>query len=470
MTFSSVPFLFYFLPLALGAYFVSPWRNAALLAASLIFYAWGEPVLVLALLGSILVNHVLAQRIAVRRESWLLGIGIGANLALLGAFKYAAFLAAPVAGILNVDVSALADIRLPIGISFYTFQSISLLIDLWRRDAPAPRRFVDTALYIAMFPQLIAGPIVRYKSIADQLVSREHSIGRMADGITIFLQGLAQKVLLANLLAETADAAFGQVGQGGLTVAAAWVGLAAYTLQIFFDFAGYSNMAIGLGRLFGFELPRNFNFPYVSKSVTEFWRRWHITLSNWFRDYLYIPLGGNRVGRLRNAANLWIVFLLCGLWHGAAWAFVFWGALHGLFLVIERAFLGRWLARAPSVVAHAYLLLMVSLAWVPFRTEDVGGAMVYYGYLFGVSDAQAVRLGVDTLVSPGMLAILAIGAVAAMWPLVGKALPVLSEQKIPVKAFSVRLLIVRGGLAAGFVLCAIAIIGGSYNPFIYFRF
>ena len=471
MVFSSIPFLFYFFPIFIAIYYALPWKNAALLVASLLFYAWGEPVMVVVLLASLCVNHALGLRVAgAGGRNWLMG-GVVFNLLVLAAFKYAGFLAELVNASAGQSVLTIG-LQQPIGISFYTFQAISFLIDLRRKDAPPPRNFADTALYIAMFPQLIAGPIVRYKSIADQLQSRTHTAEKFADGARVFILGLAQKVLLANTFAEVADAAFD--AEVALSAGAAWVGLAAYSLQIFFDFAGYSNMAIGLGRMFGLELPQNFNFPYVAQSVTLFWRRWHMTLSGWFRDYLYIPLGGNRGSPWRTYANLWIVFLLCGLWHGAAIAFVFWGAFHGAFLVLERAFLGDWLARAPRLLRHIYLPLVVALGWVPFRTEHMGEAVDYYGALLGASGAEN-RLGVGDIASDGMGLIFLIGAVVALWPLVVEAGRVVAD-RLPqagnwlTNAELMRFGALQGALAILFLASAASLAGGAYNPFIYFRF
>jgi len=480
MTFSSVPFLFYFLPIFLGIYLVVPFRNAALLAGSLIFYAWGEPVLVLLLLASLVANHGFGRWVAASRDRRVLALGVSLNLLALGFFKYAGWivgLLAPALELLGLPHLADPDIRLPVGISFYTFQAISLLIDLHRRDAPPPRGLMDTALYISMFPQLIAGPIVRYKTIADQLRERQHSLEKFADGARVFILGLAQKVLLANTVAEVADEAFRgnalDPAGGALSVAAAWVGLLAYSLQVYFDFAGYSNMAIGMGRMFAFELPQNFNFPYVAQSVTEFWRRWHITLSQWFRDYLYIPLGGNRGSSTRTYRNLWIVFLLCGLWHGASLTFVFWGAFHGTFLVMERAFLGERLKAAPRLLRHLYLPLVAALGWVPFRTENFSDMSSYYAALAGLGPREVVRTASD-LMPDGMPLFLVIASIVALWPLVAeladKVRRSLPEMGDLAGVSQLRFWALQASLAILFVTCAAALVGGAYNPFIYFRF
>jgi alginate O-acetyltransferase complex protein AlgI len=489
MTFASIPFLFYFLPLFIAAYYATPAKNAVLLAGSLIFYAWGEPVLVLVLIASTIVNHAMGVRLAVRPRPLLLALGVAANLAALAGFKYLGFLAENVSLLIEAlggPAGAFTlETRLPLGISFFTFQSISFLIDINRRDAPAPRRWVDTALFIAMFPQLIAGPIVRFKTVEGQIRERKHTPERFADGARLFILGLAQKVLLANVFAWPADQAFGSDPQF-LSARAAWAGVICYTLQIYFDFAGYSNMALGLGRMFGFRLPRNFDFPYTAQSVAEFWRRWHITLSQWFRDYLYIPLGGSREGRFRTARNLVIVFLLCGFWHGAAWSFLAWGAYHGVFLVLERTGFGRLLAAAPALARHGYLLVVVALGWVLFRTESLAVAGDYYRALFDFARDAPLRW--KHIVSADAEYILVIGVVAALYPLVRRPVATmigglaraarrgaggLAHASPPSgRAAVAAAQTIAGyvGLTALLLLSATLLAGGVYNPFIYFRF
>ncbi len=486
MTFASIPFLFYVLPITLAAYWATvrwagAWKNAVLLAASLVFYAWGEPVLVLLLLASTMANHVLAQALARGSRPGLLALGVALNLAPLIGFKYLAFLAENLGLLLGaagaqpgVTAPLLGlEIRLPLGISFYTFQAISLLVDVHRRTAPPPRRWVDTALYVALFPQLIAGPIVRFKTIVGQLEGRRHDALRFSAGARLFVLGLAQKVLLANTFAVPADAAFGE-NPALLTAGAAWLGVVFYALQIYFDFAGYSNMAMGLGRMFGFRLPRNFNFPYAAASVTEFWRRWHVTLSAWFRDYVYIPLGGNRRGAGRTYVNLLAVFLLCGLWHGAAWAFVVWGLLHGAFLALERTPAGAVIRAAPRLLRHAYLLVVVLLAWVPFRTEDLGAALGYYAAMFGAPGERLVDAG--QIARDDTLYVLAIGLAAAFYPAWRPALRALARL-LREQLGSARPAVIAGRAAAAqaataaLLLASAALLaGGAYNPFIYFRF
>ncbi len=467
VTFASIPFLFYFLPTFLALYFLLPFRNLVFLLGSLVFYAWGEPVFILLLVASITMNHVMARILAARRTMQMLGIGVALNLAALGVFKYAGFFSEVILGAAGSSAPPL-DLHLPLGISFYTFQAISFLVDIYRRDAEAPERWLDTALFISMFPQLIAGPIVRFHTVAEQIHIRTHSLDRFASGARQFTRGLAQKILLANAFGQTADAAFGadlaQLGPG-----AAWLGLACYTLQIYFDFAGYSNMALGLGRMMGFDFPENFNFPYMSRSVTEFWRRWHMSLSRWFREYLYIPLGGNRHGPLRTYLNLSIVFLLCGFWHGAEWAFIIWGAWHGAFLVLERSPVGRIITALPLALRHVYLLLVVMLAWVPFRTEDWGQAMIYFRALLGQGGGS---VDLSQIYAPQLAILMPLGAIIAVWPLVVESRPAqwIAHQGSALAHPAPRVLLQPAWVLALLVLCAADLATGSYNPFIYFRF
>lgn len=480
MVFSSIPFLFYFLPVLLALYHLVPqrqtvWRNLVLLAGSLLFYAWGEGLYVLLLLGLVALNHFIAKSQAHRQNRGMLALGIAVNLIPLFWYKYSCFAAGMLvkglpflSGLLGSF--ALAESCTPqgqldmllLGISFFTFQSLSFHIDLFRKEAEPPQNFIGTALYITSFPQLIAGPIVRYQTVADQLRHREESAEKFVEGIRLFLLGLGQKVLIANTVALTADKIFNQ-NPADLSAPVAWLGLVCYTMQIFFDFAGYSNMAMGLGKMFGFNFPRNFDYPYMSRSIQEFWRRWHMTLSRWFRDYLYIPLGGNRKGEVTTWRNLWIVFLLCGLWHGAAWTFVLWGAWHGAFLVIERAGLGKLLERLPAVAGHFYMLLAVMLGWVLFRAENLSHALGYYGAMIGLSENPLYKT-TDNFISDGALFVLLAGILLATpWP---------ERLTIRVGRLSGHAGVAVGwlGLAAVFFLVVTMLAGDSYNPFIYFRF
>ncbi len=467
MVFSSIEFIFYFLPLTLIAYFLSPraLKNIILLLVSLIFYAWGELQYVWVMLASIAMNYVLALFLRGDRsiqDKTVVGIAVAGNLALLIFFKYATFI---LDNILGYDV--VLDIHLPLGISFFTFQAMSYVIDLYRGEARVERNPLNVALYIALFPQLIAGPIVRFNLIADELHSRPTTVDNFAAGMRLFVLGLAQKVLLANIVAAPADAIFA-ADPNTLRVETVWFGVVCYTFQIFFDFAGYSLMAIGLGRVLGFTFPQNFNYPYISKSVTEFWHRWHITLSTWFRDYLYIPLGGNRDGTLATYRNLLIVFVLCGLWHGAAWTFLVWGLYHGLFLVIERMGFRNWLGRLWSPLQHAYLLVVVMVGWTFFRCETIDAALHMLARMFGFG-GEGAFVGLDEYVNAEVLTVVIL-AIIFSTPLPARlfnALPVASVSALRANGSQF--------LQSAVVVCLILLVtaklmASAYNPFIYFRF
>jgi alginate O-acetyltransferase complex protein AlgI len=480
MLFSSTIFLFAFLPIVLASYFLSRspgWRNGVLLAASLFFYAWGETSHAFVLLVSIAANHAFAIGLDARRDlasgRRLLALAVAFNLLLLAGFKYANFFAdnldlALVA--LGIAPVALAPVHLPIGISFFTFQALTYVIDVHRGEAPVQRSLPRSALYIALFPQLIAGPIVRYREIAPQLGERLIDANDLAEGARRFVVGLAKKVLVANSLAVPVDAIFA-VPAGELHFSIAWLGVVCFALQIYFDFSGYTDMAIGLGRCFGFRFPENFDLPYTAHSVREFWRRWHITLSTWFRDYLYIPLGGSRRGGLRTHANLLAVFFLCGLWHGASWSFVIWGLWHGSFMVIERSRLGAGIARAPALLQRSYTLAVVLLAWVFFRADDLPHALAMLSAMAvpdrAVDSAYPLALYLDgKVVFFGLLALLG----SSPTPRAGLARLVAWGQGD------------KPRLGAGFawlrltatclllLACATSLAAGTHNPFIYFRF
>jgi len=456
MLFSSITFLFYFLPLFLLAYHLLPAPNLVLLLASLMFYAWGDPVRLPLLLFCIALNYGFGLAIGRRgpgRRLWL-GLGVAGNLALLIFYKYAGFLVAQwaaLAPLVGLAPPTIPEVALPLGISFFTFQGISYLIDIHRGIVVPQRSLLRFAMYKAMFPPLIAGPIVRYAVIADRVDHRSVTPALWVRGIEGFTIGLGQKVLLANTLAGPVDRLFA-LPAGELSIAAAWVAAFGYALQIYFDFAGYSNMAIGLGRMIGFELPANFNRPYAAQSVTDFWRRWHITLSTWFRDYLYITLGGNRGGPWRTGANLTLVFLLCGLWHGASWNFALWGLYHGAFLVLERIGLGRVLARLPTLARHAYLILVVVVGWVPFRAADFAQTGAVLRAMAGQTPAGGGVGLTGTFVTA-----LIVGSVAAVFPHDPGPL------RLPVSLRHVACLLLL-------VLSAASLAAGTYNPFIYFRF
>ncbi len=466
MVFSSTSFLFLFLPIFLAVYFIAPSirvKNLVTLFFSLVFYGWGEPWFVIVLLGSIAFNTIAAQRIDERagyaRTSGL-AISIGVNLSLLAIFKYANFLV----GNLNLFfepfgfVLPVPKIALPLGISFFTFHCLSYLIDVYRGRFAANRNPVEVALYISLFPQLVAGPIVRYKTVARQLRSRRHSLSRASIGARIFVIGLAQKVLIADQVAQVVDAVFDHTASPSLTEA--WLGLLSYTLQIYFDFAGYSNMAIGLGLVLGFTFPRNFRLPYIAQSITEFWRRWHISLSSWLRDYLYIPLGGSRKGALSTYRNLATVFVLCGLWHGASWTFVLWGVWHGAFLRVERVGRARLLLYLPPLARCAYTLLIVMFGWVLFRANDLAAAGRMYGSLFGQHGMGGIGFELHSVLSLSILLPLFAGCGLAFVPKWPK--PQVGDLTFEVAraAWSFCLL----------VLAVIYVAAGVYSPFLYFRF
>jgi len=470
--FSSPIFLFGFLPLVLLLYFAARGlsaRNAVLLVASLFFYAWGEQTFVLVLLASICANYLLGGRIerGPGRRRWL-AAAVAINLGLLAAFKYAAFAVETinhVTGSFGLPAFHVVSVHLPLGISFFTFQALTYVIDVYRGEVRAAPSLLHTALYVSLFPQLIAGPIVRYGLIADELVVRVTRRGDFARGVERFVVGLSKKVLVANHLAVPADAIFA-LPTSELTGPLAWLGALCYSLQIYFDFSGYSDMAIGLGRMFGLHFPENFAYPYVARSIREFWRRWHITLSTWFRDYLYIPLGGSRYGHLRTTRNLLAVFFLCGLWHGAAWTFVVWGLYHGAFLALERTRLGSALRRAPSILAHGYAAVVVMVGWVVFRADDLSRAAGYLQAMFGGAAGSGTIEHVGLYLTRDVAFWLLVGVVgstpaASRWAarLQGSA-----------EAEAVGVVFAPLGLALLFVASAAALAAGSYNPFIYFRF
>jgi len=471
LVFSSPVFLFLFLPAILAGYFLLPSlaaRNLLLLAGSLFFYAWGEVQYVLILLASIAANTYFGSRIARSAgaaRNWNLAAGIAANLALLGYFKYANFVVDNLNALLGAVGAAPLEhgvVHLPLGVSFFTFQAISYIVDVYRREAQVQENVLDVALYISLFPQLIAGPIVRYGFIADQLTGRETHLSDVAAGARRFTIGLAKKVLIANTVGEAADEIFAhQPAQ--LDPVLAWLGVLCYGLQIYFDFSGYSDMAIGLGRMFGFRFPENFRTPYASRSLREFWRRWHISLSTWFRDYVYIPLGGSRVRPLRVRLNLLLVFFLTGLWHGASWNFVIWGFFHGGFLALERTRFGEWLERLPAPLRHVYLLLVVGVAWVFFRSPDLGYSLGYLSAMAGVA-GHAQDGYFAALLTPKLTAAIAAG-IAFSFPW---------WQRVHLDALpangSARLAVQQTAWLVLFATCLLVVAGQSHDPFIYFRF
>jgi alginate O-acetyltransferase complex protein AlgI len=465
--FTEPSFLFVFLPLVLLLYFGAPKsaRNTVLTLASLAFYTLGEWRFLPFLVGSVAINYVFAiwieQTRARPHAKWVLALGIFSDLALLLVFKYAGWFAVNLNSVLAIahfSSVPVPHLLLPLGISFFTFHKISYKVDVYRGTTPAQRNVMTLALYILLFPQLIAGPIIRYHEVSDQLERRQVHAAEFASGVRRFILGLAKKMLVANSAAVVADNVF-SLPHDVLGMGNAWVGVTAYTLQIYFDFSGYSDMAVGLGRMFGFRFPENFEHPYAARSITDFWRRWHMSLSRWFRDYLYIPLGGNRGTASATYRNLVLVFFLCGLWHGASWAFVVWGLFHGLFLVIERLRVGAWLDRAPRVVTHLYAIVVVMIGWVFFRANTFDDALAILGAMTGLTGGTAEP--VRSFVDPWSLTWLLVGIVMAF--------PVRRwiSQRWDVKAFEPLPTI---GLFCLFFASFTLAAAGTYNPFLYFRF
>lgn len=463
MLFSGIPFLFYFLPCVLFVYFIVPQkgRNAVLLAASLFFYGWGEPKFLLFMVFSIVQGYVFARLIGRgRRKKLFLTLSLVLSFALLGYCKYADFFIENFNAVTGLSLPLLK-IALPIGISFYTFQIASYEIDVYRGDVAAQHNFIDFAAYVAMFPQLIAGPIVRYRDIAPQLKERTHSLEAAASGASRFAVGLGKKVLVANVLAQLVSAYKASAEQTALY---AWLYAIAFTLQIYFDFSGYSDMAIGLGRIFGFTFPENFRYPYIAKSITEFWRRWHMSLGTWFRDYLYIPLGGSRCSRIRHIFNILVVWMATGFWHGAAWNFVFWGLFYAVLLMAEKFFLLPALKKG-RVLPHVYVLLAVTLGFVLFDAASLKDALHQLGTLFGAGTASG--LGTEALYM-----LRSYGVVLALAVLGATPLPAMLWKKVQEAKSLAPVLTVAEPLCtfALLALCTAFLVDGSFNPFLYFRF
>lgn len=466
MLFSSIPFLYYFLPCVILVYFAVPKRlkNSVLLLSSLFFYGWGEPRYLIFMLGSITQGYVFGVLVErYRNRKWsrvFLTASVLFSLLLLGYCKYADFFISNFNAVTGLSLPLLK-IALPIGISFYTFQILSYVVDVYRKEVPAQKNFIHLAAYIAMFPQLIAGPIVRYADIAEQLESRTHSVADAAYGIRRFLLGLSKKILLANTLGELVS--IFKASQEP-SVLFAWMYAIAYVLQVYFDFSGYSDMAIGLGRIFGFHFMENFNYPYISASITEFWRRWHISLGTWFRDYLYIPLGGSRVSRPRWLLNLLIVWMATGLWHGAAWNFVLWGLLFAVLLMIEKLWLLPGLQKVKGL-GHLYVLFFVVVSFVIFDGPGLGEAGNHLAAMFGGLKLPVATT--ETLYYLRSYAVIFLLAVVGATPLPTRLFR-MAEKK---KGGSVLLNVAEPlGLLALLILCTAFLIDGSFNPFLYFRF
>ncbi|MCR4761028.1 MAG: MBOAT family protein [Oscillospiraceae bacterium] len=470
MTFSSPIFLFIFFPLVFLCYFLIPAkflrvRNALLTIASLVFYGFGEPVAMLLMLGVVLWSwgtSLLIQKGQIFRRIFL-PLGILGDLGVLCVYKYADFLIESVNSCLGTAIPGL-QLRLPIGISFFVFQAISYIMDVSRGDAKAQRNYFRLLLYIAFFPQLIAGPIVRYQTVEEALSARSSAPEQVASGIRRMIVGLSKKLLIADTVGLIADTVFGMTDT--LALPTAWLGAFCYTLQIYYDFSGYSDMAIGMGRIFGFSFPENFNYPYCSASITEFWRRWHISLTTWFREYLYIPLGGNRKGRGRTVLNKWIVFLCTGLWHGASWTFVLWGAVNGLLMNIEELLRrGKKTEAKPHWYLHLYTILAVVLAFVIFRADTVSQAFRFYQCMFTGKNLSGAALSACTqLLSPLAVTVIVLALIGAT-PL-PKKLAEKAQAAAPTPAEAVCSVLSLALL----LLCVMSAAATTYHPFIYFRF
>lgn len=480
MIFSTPLFLFGFLPIVLLLYYFSPriFRNSILLLSSWMFYIWGEYQYVVVLILSIAINYLIAVLIAERskdeftRKTWLF-LGVFINLLVLVIFKYFNFIIENI----NLVVESLefqhlnvVTIHLPLGISFFTFQAVSYIVDVYRGQTKAQKNIINLALYISLFPQLIAGPIVRYRDVATQIVARKHSVIRFSEGVKRFVYGLSKKVLVANPLGEVADSVFLLSGDD-LSMPLAWIGILSYTLQIYFDFSGYSDMAIGLGRLFGFRFPENFNYPYISTSVTEFWRRWHMSLSTWFRDYVYIPLGGSRLNSARTFINLLVVFLLTGLWHGASWNFLVWGGYYGVLLVVEKTVFAEVLNVASKPVRHVYLLLIVVVGWVFFRADNLEHALSFLVKMTDYSAFETTPLQYAQVLTNEAICSFCV-AVFLSTPVYIKLVGYIQQRSIGSlgqRIFFVDLpkIVLISSLL---VLSILKVSSSTYDPFIYFRF
>ncbi|MBQ4267194.1 MAG: MBOAT family protein [Clostridia bacterium] len=473
MVFSSAAFLFAFLPLVVGFYYLPVYRksekrqirykNTVLCVSSLLFYAWGEPVYIVLMLLSIVFNYFVGIDIEEnvyneKKKKFALALGIGYNIFALGFFKYSGFIVNSLNGAFGTEIDY-SPLPLPIGISFYTFQIMSYIIDVYYGTVRAQRKIMPFMTYISMFPQLIAGPIVQYSDIEEELQERSVSVEKFAAGIIFFIRGLGKKVLFAN----TIGAVYTDISSGDITeasVVTSWIGIIAYTLQIYFDFSGYSDMAVGLGKMFGFNFCKNFDLPYTATSITDFWRRWHISLSSWFRDYVYIPLGGNRVSKPRHILNILIVWSLTGLWHGAAWNFVAWGAFYGILLLAEKYIFKNLIEKTPRLLRHIITLVVVMLGWVLFASPTLTDAVSYMATMFGFGDKVFIDSTAKYLLSTNAFSMIfmSLSAFGAF-----SNLPRTKNFRINVTVLSISYLVI-------FILSIIYLISETYNPFLYFRF
>ena len=467
MVLSSLIFLYVFLPVVLAAYYIVPqkWKNPCLLLASLVFYGWGEPVYILLLLASVILNYFIGIAVQKQRENenvkhtkgWLLA-GILVNLLMLLFYKYFDLFARTLALIPALSAIKPLELALPLGISFYTFRGMSYQIDIYRGDSDAEHNFLRYSTYATLFPHMTAGPIVRYRDVAGQLAARPKNAEQFAEGVRRFTIGLAKKVLVANNLAKLWDV-YSTAAASELTTVGAWIGLCAFSLEIYFDFSGYSDMAIGAAKMFGFDFKENFDYPYISASVTEFWRRWHISLGSWFRDYVYIPLGGNRKGKNRQLLNIAIVWALTGFWHGASWNFMLWGLYYAAFLIIEKLWLLKRLEKAPRFVSHLYAIVVCFSGWILFQISDLAACGQYYKTMFGFGSGGGYA-ATDGFYLKTFALVFLIAALGCT-PLFAKLF-----HRLPKKVQSVLCPVL---IVLTLVLCTGYLVDATYNPFIYFR-
>lgn len=486
MPFSAPFFIFLFLPIVLGIYYITPekFKNILLLFASIIFYAWGEGKFTLVILSLVFFNYRTAISInssidnkSSKKSLRILILAITINLIFLFYYKYSFFFIINLINLFNLSLAfktTLSSIYLPLAISFFVFHAISYNIDVFKKKVVAEKKFFNLALYLLFFPHLLSGPILRYKNIAEQLISRVHNLDNFSYGVTRFIVGLGKKVIIADTLAITSDEIFA-IPVNHLSTGEAWLGIISFTLQIYFDFSGYSDMAIGLARMFGFKFPENFNYPYISTSIGEFWTRWHITLSNWFRDYLYIPLGGSRCSPLRNFLNLWIVFLLVGLWHGAGWNFIIWGALQGTLLIIERINNNRLIFWKP--IRHLCTMLAVMVGWVFFRSENLSYAFGYLGRMLNITNNKAISAyhPLRYFLQNDILICIILGIIFSTpaFPLLGKLIMEIKKTAHTKLSFCIEIIATNLKFAFLLVLLFLSLITvaiQTYNPFLYFRF
>lgn len=454
-----------FLPFVLALYYITPrrFRNLTLFIVDLVFYAWGEPWLVILMLFSILLNYTSGILIGINREKkglarFIFILSVILNLGLLGFFKYAGFIGETLNMVMPFLNIPILEIALPIGISFYTFQTMSYTIDVYKNTVKVQKNIITFGTYVSLFPQLIAGPIVRYEDVAEQLMHRKETLQGFTDGVKLFLIGLSKKVLLANEMGNLWDAVRESGTQSGAL--GSWVGIIAYTFQIYFDFCGYSEMAMGLGKMFGFDFLKNFDYPYISKSITEFWRRWHISLGTWFREYVYIPLGGNRKGLYRQIINIAVVWFLTGLWHGASWNFILWGLYFGVLLMIEKLFMLKVLKKAPAIISHIYSIIIILFGWVLFYFENLNEMGIFLARMFG-SDGFMMSGDISVKII-SYIPLLIVSAITST--------PLISKLYHKIKNKPILYVIDNAGCVLALLLCTAALVSSDYNPFLYYKF